>query len=87
MFIKLNEPRKFNYRVKYYTPPPEDDKRIKFKRVRHSPPAKKSSVLRLVLVCVVLIFMIFYLQKKAGRSPSGQPKMEKFIVEDVIVVE
>ncbi len=88
MFLKTPTPRKFEYICKFYKPEQEEEKHIKFRRIRKSPPAKKGNVLRLVILLFVLALMFYYLQRQSGTSLSNPtPSSGTFKVEEVIVVD
>jgi hypothetical protein len=85
--FKLREPRKFSYQPRYYKPAGEE-KRILFKRLRKSQPAKKGSVLRLGILFVFLALLFFYLQKRAAQAPDTAEQGTRTItVEEVIVID
>ena len=87
-FFKQARPRPFRYNFRYYTPEAEDEKRIKFKRIRKSPQIKRNSVLRLFTLFFILLLIFIYMQKKAGRGTNtASPSSDTIIVEEVIVVE
>jgi hypothetical protein len=88
MFLKNPTPRKFEYHYRYYKPEQDTEKRIHFRRIRKSTPAQKSSVIRLAVILLILVFMFMYLHKKGGSAASGiQRGSDKIIVEEVIVVD
>ena len=87
--FKLAKTRGFDYRYQFYNPEDDEDKkRIKFKRIRKSSPAKKGSVLKLFIFAVALLLGIIYLQKKSGGSlDQPDPNAGKIILEDFEIVE
>jgi hypothetical protein len=82
---KLPKTRGFEYQFKYYKPENEDDRRIQFRRIRHSPPAEKAPVLRLLVLFVVLVFLFLYLEKTSDKYDTSKPR--SITVEEVIVVD
>ena len=86
--FKLQRPREFKIETYYYDQNENVDpkRRIQFKRIRHSKPVTKGNPLRLVMFVLILIFVIYYLQKKADVW-QGSSGSDKIIVEEVIVVD
>ncbi len=88
-FIKLQRPREFKIETYYYKPDDDDfdpNRRIRFRRIRHSKRGNAVNPVRLLLIILILIFVIYYLQKKADFSdPSSYPG--RIQVEEVIVVD
>jgi len=84
---KLPKTRGFDYKCQFYNPEAEDEDagRIKFRRIRKSPPAEKGSILRLIALFFVGMMFFIYLYK-AG-SPALGEKNNQIQVEEVIVVE
>jgi hypothetical protein len=86
--FKVAKPRRFEYNFRYYKPPDEEEKRIKFRRIRKSEVNKKNSVLRLAILLVILSLTILYLEKRnAPHSRKADPTTKTFKVEEVIVVD
>ncbi len=83
---KLPRPRGFEYQYRYYTPPEDEEKRIRFQRIRKSKVGPRTSLTRLLIILIALILIFAYLQKKAGSLGSSD-KIEKIEVKDVIIVE
>jgi hypothetical protein len=86
--MKLAQPREFKIETYYYN---QDDKdegehRIHFRRLRHSPRVAKLNPLQLLFALLLLIFAIYYLQKKAdvlqGSAEIGTIKVEEIIIVD-----
>ena len=87
-FIKLQRPREFKIETFYYKPEDEDvdpKRRIRFRRIRHYKRATKTNPLRLLVIALALIFLVYYLQKKAGYVPGSEPG--KIQVEEIIIVD
>lgn len=87
--FKLPRPRDFNIETFYYKPEDEDydpKRRIRFRRIRHYDRGEKTNPVRLLLVVLVLLFLVFYLQKKAGLVGPGE-KSDTFQVEEIIIVD
>ncbi|MBD3373864.1 hypothetical protein GF406_02415 [candidate division KSB1 bacterium] len=84
---KLPKTRGFDYKCQFYNPDveSEDEGRIKFRRIRKSPPAEKGSVLRLLALFFVALLFFLYLYK-AGTPTLGKDG-NQIQVKDVIVVE
>ncbi|MBN2414039.1 hypothetical protein JXQ31_20355 [candidate division KSB1 bacterium] len=83
--IKLPEPRKFNYRFRYYKPEEEEENRIHFKRIRKSKQPAKGSSIRLVVLLVIVFLVVFFLvrQKKNILIPSSNT----ISIEEIEVVD
>lgn len=89
MLFQLNKPRRFEYHPRFAA---EDDaeeskKRIRFRRIRHSPPVKRQSMLRLAMLLIMLVLLFNFLSRKSvqghrGKSPEGPIKVEEVIVVD-----
>lgn len=85
---KVAKPRRFEYHFRYYKPADEEEKRIKFRRIRKSEVNRKSSVLRLAVLLVILSLTILYLEKRnAPHSRNADPTTRTFKVEEVIIVD
>lgn len=84
---KLPQTRGFDYKCQFYDSESEDEdaKRIKFRRIRKSPPAQKGSVMRLIALFFVGLLFFLYLYK-AGESGKGKNN-NQIQVEEVIVVD
>ena len=87
--FKLQHPREFKLETYYYNQDEENadpKRRIRFRRIRHYKKASKTSPLRFLLIALVLLFFVFYLQKKAGLrefgSESGALQVEEIIIVD-----
>ncbi|MBC8185544.1 hypothetical protein H8E88_31035 [candidate division KSB1 bacterium] len=82
MFLKHPKTRDFEYRPRFYTPISEDDEeenRIKFRKLRHSKPVPKRSLMGMVIIIVVLMFLIRYFFKISSEehnAPIEQLKIE-----------
>ena len=87
--FKLPRPREFNIQTYYYKPEDEDfdpKRRIRFRRIRHYKRSSKTNPLRLLLIALALLFLVIYLQNKAGLvGPSAES--ESFQVEEIIIVD
>ena len=87
-FMKLERPREFKIETYYYDQNENTDpkRRIQFKRIRHSKRAPKTNPIRLIFVILLLVFVIYYLQKKAsvlqGTSEPGKIEVEEIIIVD-----
>lgn len=87
-FLKLQQPRQFEYIPRYYKPENDPDRpRIQFRRIRHSKPPTRSSPLRLLLAALILLYTIIYLSRHAGNPTPELKKDATFQVEEIIVVE
>lgn len=88
-FFKLQRPREFKIETYYYQQKDEDDdpkRRIRFRRIRHYNRGTKANPVRLLLIVVTLLFLVYYLQKKAGISePGSEPG--KIQVEEIIILD
>ena len=84
-FIKLQEPRKFNYRFRYYKPESEDDKRIHFKRIRKSKQLEKGSSLRLAVLLVIVFLVVFFLMRQTKNIFT--PSSETITIEEIEIVD
>jgi hypothetical protein len=82
------KPRSFNYQPQYYDPSAEEEKRIHFRRIRHSESPRSGSLLRLLILTGLLIMAIFYLSRATHKTsatpdaPAGQIQVEDIIVVD-----
>lgn len=87
-FLKLQQPRQFEYIPRYYKPENDPDRpRIQFRRIRYSKKPTKSSPLRLLLAALILLYTIIYLSRHAGNTTSGPKQDNTFQVEEIIVVD
>ncbi len=88
--LKLDKPRQFKFNTYYYNPADaldeDEKKRIKFRRIRHSKQASKANPVRLLAIVIILIFVIFYLQKKAVIYETIE-KSNTIHVEDIVIVD
>lgn len=87
--LKLDKPRQFKFQTYYYNPAKDDEeenKRIKFRRIRHSKRGSKNNPVRLLAVVIILIFMIYYLQKQAVVYDAVE-QSNTIHVEDIVIVE
>ena len=87
-FMKLERPREFKIETYYYKPEEETDQKhkIHFRRIRHSKRVPKLNPVRLIFAILALIFVIYYLQKKATvlQEPSNPGKIQ---VEEIIIAD
>ncbi|MBN1480190.1 hypothetical protein EH223_19715 [candidate division KSB1 bacterium] len=87
-FMNLQRPREFSRENYYYNKEKETDQphRIHFRRIRHSEKLAKKNPLRLLFAIILLLFVIYFLQKKAdvwqGSSQPGRIEVEEIIVVD-----
>ncbi|MDZ7724996.1 MAG: hypothetical protein U5R06_19835 [candidate division KSB1 bacterium] len=84
--FELQKPREFKIETYYYHPP-EEEKRIQFRRLRRSERIEKKSPLRLIAVLILIIWAIIYLQKKGGSVAEQNGASTNFQVESVEVVD
>jgi len=83
--MKLPEPRRFNYRFRYFNPEGDDEKRIHFRRIRKSDSPKGGSSLRLVVLLVIIFLIVFFLSRQA--TVLFAPSSSKITIEEIEVVE
>jgi hypothetical protein len=86
--FKLQQPRQFEFRPRYYDPQAEENDgktRVKFRHIRRETTVPRSNPVRLLIIVLILLFAIIYLNKKANLRPD--PQSDKIIVEEVIVVD
>ncbi|MBN1466614.1 hypothetical protein JXA02_12715 [candidate division KSB1 bacterium] len=86
-FMKLARPREFKIETYYYKQDQDDQKhRIHFRRLRHTQNVPKINPIRLLVAILLLIFVIYFLQKKADvlQTPAepGSIKVEEVIIVD-----
>ena len=84
--FELQKPRQFKIETFYYKPP-EEEKRIQFRRLRRSERIEKKSPLRLIAILILVIWAILYLQKKGETLPQERGASTNFKVESVQIVE
>ncbi len=77
MLFPSRSPKKFEFQPRYYDPEKdsdalengEDDKRIKFRRLRRRGAVQKASMRRSLMMLIVLLFVLWYLFDLAGDAP------------------
>lgn len=88
---KLMTPRQFKITPYYYKPVKDDEneRRISFRRVRHSKRPQSGNPVRLVVAIIILVTLIVYLEKVGGnrRENAAQSQNTSIQVEEVIVVD
>lgn len=84
--FELQKPRQFKIETYYYHPP-EDEKRIKFRRLRRSERMEKKSPLRLIAILILVIWAIIYLHKKGESLSREKDVSTNFKVESVKVID
>lgn len=84
--FELQKPREFKIETYYYHPP-EDEKRIQFRRLRRSERIEKKSPLRLIAILILVIWAIIYLQKREGPAARQNGASTNFKVESVEVID
>lgn len=85
--MKLARPREFKIETYYYKQDQDDQKhRIHFKRLRHTQNVPKFNPIRLIFAILLLMFVIYFLQKNAQvmQAPAepGSIKVEEIIIVD-----
>jgi hypothetical protein len=86
--MKLQRPREFKFEPYYYKGDEEEEqnRRIHFRRIRHSKRVPKANPVRLIFAIILLVFVIYMLQKKSNYAPgSGDPG--RIQVEEIIIVD
>ena len=83
--MKLPEPRRFNYRFRYYNPDDEDGKKIHFKRIRKSKQPARGSSLRLVVILALVLIIMFFLLR--GKSTLFTPSSDTITIEEIEIVD
>ena len=61
MFLKSLKAREFDYKPRFFNPEIEDEKnekRIKFRKLRHGRPVPKRSFIGAMIIIVVLLFLL-----------------------------
>lgn len=87
-FMNLQRPREFNIETFYYDKEKDakQQHRIHFRRIRHSKKYPPKNPLRLLVAVILLLFVIYYLQKKADVWQAS-PEPGRIQVEEIIVVD
>ena len=74
MFLKNPKIRDFEFRPRFYKPATdEDEKRIKFRKLKHKTPVKRRSFLGMIIIIVVLMFLIRYFYKLLSEDEKNVP--------------
>jgi len=83
--MKLPEPRRFNYRFRYYNPDEEDDKKIHFKRIRKSKQPARGSSLRLFVILVIVFLIVVFLLR--GTTKIFTPSSDTITIEEIEIID
>ena len=76
MFFKNSKTREFKYNPRFYKPTSEDDeneKRIKFRKLRRARSVPRRSMVAKIIIIIVLLFLIRYLFKTAFEDEKNAP--------------
>ncbi len=76
MFFKSPKIREFNYKPRFYKPASEndeDEKRIKFRRLRRRPSVPQRSFVSKIIILIALILLLHYLFKIAFDTKKQAP--------------
>ncbi|RPI02574.1 MAG: hypothetical protein EHM72_03860 [Calditrichaeota bacterium] len=87
--FKLQQPREFKFQTRYYHPEAEENDgkpRVKFRHIRHQRSVQKSSPIRLLVIVIILIYAVFWLQKRSTSTVS-ETHSGPFQVEEIVIVE
>ena len=87
--LKVNKPRTFNYKYKFYKPENDDERpRIDFHTNSNRRYTRKGSIVRMVLLLVFLIYLFITMQKTVQRMPeNANTNSDIIVVEEIIVTD
>jgi len=88
MFFKIDKPKQFEYKYRYFKQEGNKAKRIEFKSLHSRRYSQKGSLLRMILLLIFLVYLFFVIKKSTlNTQNTTAPKSDKIKVEEILVVD
>ncbi len=84
MFLKNPKIRRFEYKPRFYKPESEEEQdhpRIKFRRIIERKPVQRRSFVGMFIILVILVFILFSIQKAFKSENQNQGPIEEIKIE------